>query len=40
VALAAGRCPFRIVDLLVLAEILDGLSLVGCSAASVNETSP
>jgi hypothetical protein len=25
VALASGRCPFRIVDLLILAEIIDGV---------------
>jgi hypothetical protein len=25
VAVAAGRCPFRVADLLVLAEIFDGL---------------
>jgi Family of unknown function (DUF5372) len=28
-AVAAGRCPFRIVDLLVLAEIVDGLRVAG-----------
>ncbi|MGH9248332.1 MAG: DUF5372 family protein [Acidimicrobiales bacterium] len=36
VALAAGRCPFRIVDLLVLAEIVDGLRVAG----AVSEISP
>ena len=25
VALAAGRCPFRLADLLALAEVIDGL---------------
>jgi hypothetical protein len=40
VALAAGRCPFRIVDLLVLTEIVDGLRLAESGAASANETSP
>lgn len=39
VALAAGRCSFRVVDLLVLAEIVEGLRGAD-SAAGVNETSP
>jgi hypothetical protein len=25
IALAAGRCPFRMVDLLILAEVIDGV---------------
>jgi hypothetical protein len=25
VALAGGRCPFRVADLLALAEVIDGL---------------
>lgn len=29
VALAAGRCPFRVADLLLLAEIIDGPRVPG-----------
>lgn len=39
VALAGGRCPFRIADLLALAEIIDGLGFVGGSC-TVSEISP
>jgi hypothetical protein len=40
VALAAGRSRFRIVDLLVLAEVIDGLRVADDSAASVREIPP
>ena len=29
VAMAAGRCPFRVVDLLELAEVIDGVQRSG-----------
>jgi Family of unknown function (DUF5372) len=40
VTLAAGRCPFRVVDLRVLAEIIDGLRVADRSIATVRTTSP
>jgi hypothetical protein len=39
VVMAAGRCPFRIGDLLELAELLDRLRS-GEPAATVKQTSP
>jgi len=29
VVMAAGRCPFRVVDLLAVADLLDGLAMRG-----------
>jgi hypothetical protein len=40
VAIAAGRCPFRVVDLVVLAELIDGVRVADRSGATVNEISP
>ena len=40
VAVAAGRCRVRIVDLLVLTEIIEGLRASDRNAAAVSEISP
>jgi len=40
VVLAAGRSVFRVEDLLVLAELLDGLRRAGESAGAVKEITP
>lgn len=40
VTMAAGRCPFRVVDLVVLAEVVDGLRSSTTAIEHVNEISP
>jgi hypothetical protein len=40
VALAAGRSAFRVEDLLVLVELLDGLCRAGGSEGAVREITP
>jgi hypothetical protein len=40
VAMAAGRSPFRILDLLALSELIDGLRPRPSGPASVSEISP
>jgi hypothetical protein len=40
VALAEGRCPFKVRDLVALAELISGLMISGGSDTTVNEISP
>jgi hypothetical protein len=40
VALAAGRCPFRVVDMLALAEIVDACRASVATEPGVNEITP
>jgi len=40
VTVAAGRSPFRVEDLLALAELIDGLGPVGGPRRRVRRTSP
>jgi len=40
VTLAEGRCPFRIRDLVALAELMSGLMISGGSDTTVNEILP
>jgi hypothetical protein len=40
VVVAGGRSPFRVEDLVVLVELLDGLALSGDGQQRVRETSP